>query len=535
MSKKNKTNAKTPKALLEKILKDRKLRANIVRDSFTWFFAVYFGHYMEYETAPFHEELFRIAEDESIPLAVIASFRGSAKSTIITTAYVLWAIMGRQQKKYPAILSQTEHKAREHLMNIKRELEGNGILRSDLGPFKEESDTWGAQALFIPKFKAQIRIGSVEQNLRGARQGEFRPDLIILDDAEDTRSVKTQEGRDKTFDWFTGEVIPLGDKGTRCIVIGNLLHEDSLLKRLQFQIQEGLTDGVYVEFPVVDEEGNPLWPGKYPTKEDVEKEKRKLMNPIAWMREYMLTIVADEDSPIRREWIKTYDGLPPLQFHGYHATGVDLAISKKKTADYTAMVSARVVGQGEHLRIYILPNPVQERLTSSETIQRAKGVAVALGSHRFYAEDVGWQRAFVEQMCRENFSAKGVRPYGDKYARLAYVAFLVQDGKVLFPKVGAEDLIRNLVSFGSEKYDDLADAFAILLSQIIEENRGSSVMAIRWSVEPGELNHLNSRQKMIELEKREHNASFFKIGRVEKKEPYDHVVGNISYLRGVLG
>ena len=369
-------NNKAREILLEKILKDRKLRTSVTKDSFEWFFTVYFGHYMKYETAPFHEEMFRIAEDDSIKLAVIAAFRGSAKSTIITTAYVLWAILGKQQKKYIPILSQTEQKSRQHLMNIKRELENNELLRKDLGPFKEESGQWGAQALFIPQFKAQIRVGSIEQNIRGSRQSEFRPDLIILDDAEDTNSVKTQEGRDKTFNWFTGEIIPSGDKSTRCIVIGNLLHEDSLLKRLQQKIEDGETDGVYREYPIVDEKGQPLWPGKFPTLDDIEKEKRKVMNPIAWAREYMLAIVADENSPIRREWIKTYDcPLPPIQFHGYHATGVDLAISQRQGADRTAMVSARIVGRGKDLRVFILPNPVNEQLTSLEALRRADGIA----------------------------------------------------------------------------------------------------------------------------------------------------------------
>jgi len=47
---------------------------------------------------------------------------------------------------------------------------------------------------------------------------------------------------------------------------------------------------------------------------------------------------------------------------------------------------------------------------------------------------------------------------------------MVQSGKVLFPKKGAERLIEQLVHFGMEKHDDLADAFAILLAGI-QENK----------------------------------------------------------------
>lgn len=58
----------------------------------------------------------------------------------------------------------------------------------------------------------------------------------------------------------------------------------------------------------------------------------------------------------------------------------------------------------------------------------------------------------------------------DKQSRLTLITHLIQQGKVLFPRFGAEELIQQLVGFGTEKHDDLADAFAILLLKIIEED-----------------------------------------------------------------
>ena len=79
----------------------------MVRRSFDFFFPIYFHSYIKYETAPFHKELFRILENEAIKLAVIVAFRGSAKSTIITTAYVLWSILGEQERKFIVIAGKT--------------------------------------------------------------------------------------------------------------------------------------------------------------------------------------------------------------------------------------------------------------------------------------------------------------------------------------------------------------------------------------------------------------------------------------------
>ena len=94
-----------------------------------------------------------------------------------------------------------------HLANIKQELEANDRLRKDLGPFREEPSPWGMQSLVIKHLDARISVGSVGQSIRGVRHGAHRPDLIILDDIEDLQSTRTREGRERTWEWLTGEVI----------------------------------------------------------------------------------------------------------------------------------------------------------------------------------------------------------------------------------------------------------------------------------------------------------------------------------------
>ena len=116
-----------------------------------------------------------MTEDESIKLAVIVAFRGSAKSTIVTMSYALWSILGIQQKKFVLILSKTQSQAKTHFTNLKRELESNELLRADLGPFKEESDEWGSFTIVIPKYNARITAASSEQSIRGIRHGESPP------------------------------------------------------------------------------------------------------------------------------------------------------------------------------------------------------------------------------------------------------------------------------------------------------------------------------------------------------------------------
>jgi len=463
--------------LFAKILSDAAFRKSVAKQSLEHFFPIYFHQYFEYEVAPFHVDMFKILQDVTIKLAVFVAFRGSGKSTIITTAYVLWAILGVQERKFIVIAGQTEQKARQYLMNIKKELQHNELLKRDLGPFEEERNSLGnATALIIKRLNVKIMITSVEQSIRGMRHGEHRPDLIIIDDIEDINSVKTREGRNKAFDWLTGELIPAGSKRTRIIAVGNLLHEDSVLKRLQHKIENGemaSMNATYREYPIVDESGTPLWPGKYPDADSVDEEKERTMDEVAWYREYMLTIISTSEQVVQREWLHYYNVMPDRGLARI-AVGIDLAISEKDSADCTAMVVGYVYGHGKKTRIYIQPHPVNARLTCPEQMTRIKELdAVHTRNHhrmKFYIEDVGYQRALVQLLDTSRYNVVGV-PTGrsDKAARLRLTTPSTKDGQVLFPESGCEELIEQLVGFGKETHDDLADAFSILVLKILED------------------------------------------------------------------
>ncbi len=459
------------KELVNKIIKDRKVRRDLAKKSHEWFFAIYLGDYIQAPSAPFHEDFFQITEDQSIKNAVIIAFRNSAKSTIFNLSYPLWAILGHQQKKLIVIASQTQRQARQHLLNIKKELETNTLLRMDLGPFKEETDEWGSLALVIPRYGAKIMASSTEQSIRGLRHGRHRPDLIIGDDLEDLESVKTQESRDKLFAWFNGDVIPAGDSNTRIIVIGNLLHDDSLLMKLIERIEQKTFTGIYRKYPLIDQDGNITWPGRFPNQESIEALKLT-MNNSAFQREFMLKILPDDDQVIHPDWIQYYDNLPlstDLGFR-YSAIGIDLAISEATNADYTAMVSGRIFGQQDRLKIYIAPNPINERMGYPETLQRAKDFSRNMNMARLFIESVAYQTALIQQLKNDHYPAEEYRVQGnDKRSRLATVALFVQSGVIVFPRHGCEKLIAQILGFGRERHDDLVDAFTTLILKVMEK------------------------------------------------------------------
>lgn len=464
--------------VFSQILSDQLLRKSMVQKSLEYFFPIYLHEYMEFESAPFQKEMMHLLQDERIKFLTFVAFRGSAKSSIVTTGYVLWSILGVQKKKFIVICSQTEQKAQAHLANIKDQLKHNDLLRRDLGPFEEERNKFGTvNAIIIKRLNVKIMISSVEQSIRGVRHNEHRPDLIIFDDIENTQSVKTREGREKTYNWLVGEVIPAGSKKTRYIAVGNLLHEDSVLKRLQKRIEGGemkYVRSVYREYPIVDGKGNPLWPGKYPAPEDIEEEHEKTMDEVAWQREFMLRIITTEEQIIRPEWIQFYQTLPATGLRGIYM-GIDLAVSEKESADCTAIAVGYVYGTGKNMKIYIQKHPYNSRSPFPVHVEHIKNKyameRMLCNRVKLFIEDVGYQKALIQYFESQKYDVEGV-PTGkmDKAARLRLTTPLLKDGRVLFPEDGCEELIDQLLGFGKERHDDLADAFSILVLKIVENN-----------------------------------------------------------------
>ncbi|MFH1544037.1 MAG: phage terminase large subunit [Patescibacteria group bacterium] len=460
---------KITKDVVDQILTDQPARKVITGQSHYWFFHLYFHEYVKYKTADFQKELFIITENDHLKLVVIVAFRGSGKSTIMTMSYPLWAVLGRQQKKCVVIISQTQQQVRTHFGNIKRVLESNELLKRDLGPFQEESDEWGSYSLVIPRFNARLVAASSEQSIRGIRHGAYRPDLIICDDVEDINSVKTKEGRDKTYDWFKGEIIPLGDKDTKILLIGNLLHNDSLLMRVRENVKEFSNNSVYREYPIMDEEKKILWAGKYQSMEEIESEKKLMGDDKAWQREFMLKIVADDDQIIQPQWIEYYDKLPEMtDDYSETITAVDLAISQKTSADCTAMVTAHVFGYQGSMRIYVLPNPLNKRISFPTTVEEIKNISNINYFNgmrsKIYIEQVAYQESIVQQLNKLDIDVEGFKVHGnDKRARINAISAMIRQGRVLFPRTGTEELIQQMIYFGVEKHDDLVDALSMLV------------------------------------------------------------------------
>ena len=120
-----------------------------------------------------------------------------------------------------------------------------------------------------------------------------------------------------------------------------------------------------------------------------------------------------------------------------------------------------------------MKNNVEKRMNFKETVTKAVEIhdIMPLGT-KFYPEKVQYQQAAIEIFESNGLDVVPMQATGDKRSRIASACFYVKNGRVLFPKEGAQNVIDNLVGFGIEEHDDLADAFAYLVLGIIKKSAG---------------------------------------------------------------
>lgn len=476
-SQQDRQNQKRLEKILRRIKRDKVYRMNLALSSFFWFFHIYFAKYVRCKTADFQKEIMGDLEDDWVLFLEILAFRGSAKSTIVR-AFVIWSIITKR-RRYAILIGNTEPQAVKYLTNIRKALEqtpaNDNLLVLDFGPFepaKSGRDEWQKTAISIPKYGARIEVFSANQSIRGQSNADVRPDIVVCDDIEELKKVRFQQNRQQLYDWFKADVMQAGDQDTKIILIGNLLHSDGIMRRIEKEITEKKIDGVFRSYAIEKADGSPMWEGKFADKAALTKERARLGEKV-WMRECMLRVVAEDGQVVHEDWIKRFKAIPK-QFVEYGTgAGVDLAISQKATADCTAIVPGVSGMLADKPKIYIGKKITNDRLSLPQTVDRCVSLLSIKPGMRFFVEAVGYQKAAIDEMRRRWLNVDPVIPMTDKRARLESVAGYIRDGVVEFADDPATaDLITQLVFFGTEEHDDLVDAFCYLIMGLLRSSMG---------------------------------------------------------------
>lgn len=180
----------------------------------------------------------------------VISFRGSSKSTLINTVFLMYIITHNNmdmwingingdkikvqiQKKNIVIASETGSSAEDFVVRIRDEIRGNPNLKyfyklAIENAVDDETGQWTRRAFKINGCYI-IGIGQGMQ-IRGKVKGASRPDLIIFDDIYSENNVQTEEGRLKVSKWFSRATAnTIDDLKGMMVFVGTIVHEDTIL------------------------------------------------------------------------------------------------------------------------------------------------------------------------------------------------------------------------------------------------------------------------------------------------------------------
>jgi hypothetical protein len=325
--------------------------------------------YFSAEPAPFHAELMRDLENPANRLIARIAPRGHAKSTCAAFAYPLWCIC-EQRRRNIVIVTHEASLATQFVRDIRHELETNERIIATYGDLCVEEATErrsdeatkgegprdrgakgqsagpsprrkrgpraarstaplaGPQSSNVNKHQRRTRRKWTETlfttatgitvqakgsgaSLRGTRVGPQRPDLIVCDDIEEDEQVASPEGRRKLERWFRQVVMPALAPDGQLLVLGSLIHYDSLLANLRDPQRFPRWD--YKVYRALEaergEDGNyyrvALWPARWP----VERldEERERVGTLAFEQEYQANPIDDSIRVFRPEWLQRYD------------------------------------------------------------------------------------------------------------------------------------------------------------------------------------------------------------------------------------
>ena len=432
---------------------------------FGWFIA---RPYFPLETPPFHKEILDLISNKDNRRVGVIAPRGHAKSTTVDMTYPLWAGCF-EQEEFIVIISDTYTQAAEFINALKDEFENNPKIKWLFGNMK--GDDWQDGEFVLGNGIKYAAKGS-GMKIRGIRHRHTRPTLMIFDDIENDENIKSAEQRQKLYHWFTKAAIPALARGGRAVVIGTILHFDSLVNKVMKQQDIFKSWQTRVFYAITtDEDGteHALWPEH----RSLEKLKSMRDNPndqefvgsIAFAQEYQHKPFSEEDAIVKPDWIKECEPsqAPDEYSRQARVLTVDPAASERQTADPTAMIVADLGADG-NVYVRAIRNQRTSPSITAETIQNLY--------ETYQPQVVGIEQGALGLVFRDLLAGLpviGLKPDKDKVRRLLAVSRFFEAGKVFLVKdiQNGQALREQLIEFPKGTHDDMVDAIVYAIRMLL--------------------------------------------------------------------
>lgn len=444
------------------------------------------------KTPDFHMEMWDLCCSKD-PLVAIAAPRMHAKSTAISHAYVLAAVLFRSAR-FVLLVSDTETQGTNFLNDIKEELRNNEDLVDlfQIKGFPKDTET-DVICETADGHSFRIMVRGAEQRVRGLKWNQMRPDLIVIDDLENDEAVASKDRREKLRRWFYGALLPSKAKHGIVRMVGTILHLDSLLNRLMPEDSHpstrrnelkswsvARTAWKAVRYRAHNEDFSKiLWSEMYDA--DFFKTKKEDLTsqgiPDVYAQEYLNYPIDESSAFFKRDDFREIpeytlreinDGKKRVNYYA----AVDFAISKGERADWTVIAIAAMDDQG----ILNLVDLRRGRWDSFEILNEMFAVHKKYDPELFVVERGSIEKA-LGPVIRSEMVSRGMymrlhpmTPTKDKQTRARSIQARLRAGGIKFNK-GASwyaEFEDEMVRFPRARHDDMVDAVS-WLGLVIDE------------------------------------------------------------------
>lgn len=416
--------------------------------------------------------------------------RFHAKSQCFTINYPLWEIY-RNPNIRIMIVSANEEIALSFNRAIMNHLENNQKLIEDfeyLVPQFQDKKKWGEKAIIV-KRETMEKDPTVVAVGVGGKIISRRADIIIIDDLIDMDSARTKSSRNKTREWFENVLIPILEDDGRLIIAGTAWYRgdiyDTLWQESEFDIRMKLKGLIYdaryerdkqvryipyniLEWPYAQKaqdifaddllnryqlytalKKGTLWPDKWDFPKLMAKKRGGNMSMSSFLRQYLNEPTSEEEKVFKDTYLKkaldrgsqkslltNYDNMKPDFKNGFGhliiAIGLDLAISKKSTADESAIAVWGLTEKRDRVLLWL----DHGRWSPDETKQRVLDAYYNFKPVKVRVESVAFQDMMRQELGLdipvEGFHTTSTKKFNEETG-LAHISMLLEQERVVIP------------------------------------------------------------------------------------------------------
>lgn len=259
----------------------------------------------------FHLELSDYYLDKDLKHINVIAPRDHAKTTVVGQVFALHhLIFSGFEDPFIVIISKTGKAAKRVLGAIKKMVSEPAFQymygHIVQGWNKRNTKKWNEEHVKFRSNQSIYATGTGMQ-IRGIKEGYYRPSLIILDDPEDEENTKTIDRMEGNFRYLTRAMVPALRKGGRAFVIGTPLHQRCIVMRLKKR-----KDWFSKHYSAEKDPKNkvPLWPEQYSWErlKKMEAAYEQDNDLSSYYQEYLCKIIPDSKRLFREEDLRYWEG-----------------------------------------------------------------------------------------------------------------------------------------------------------------------------------------------------------------------------------